>query len=123
MAPPKGGTSGRRYVRYRGTHTVNRHRAITLARLVLLCTALGACKTTGDAARLKSQAAAMDDGGFAPIEPTAMTDEEKRMFFRGCQPSVGDCFNSCPSHKYLPERNEKACPSPDDGPWQCYCKD
>src|SRR5262245_4974408 len=80
-----------------------------------------ACRTTDVEHRRRFVPHEQD---LAPIEPSPMTPEEKQLYATGCKQSVSECFNSCPSHKYLAERNFAVCPESDDGlmQWICYCK-
>lgn len=77
-----------------------------------------ACKTAHESPR---DAAAMDKD-FAPLEPTVLSAEEKKIFGAGCTTGAGACFNDCPSHKYFVEKDPKICPAA-SASWACYCKD
>ncbi len=89
--------------------------------LVVLTLAAGvlACRTTDEEHR---QRLTQNDQDLAPIEPTPMTAEEKVLYSTGCVRSVSQCFNSCPSHKYMAERNLATCPEASGTTWVCFCK-
>jgi hypothetical protein len=72
-----------------------------------LLLAVAGCKSRGSSSQVQEYGAPRYEG----------------YMFVGCRPSTGECYNSCPDHRFLVMTEEsKFCPRfVNDGPYECHC--